>query len=87
MATYKEIVNLETKSKLYKKVEKYVYTIKKELDALANDWKNNEMRKVSYDLSPNDSQKIDLLEKYFKRYLFEFGYYLYSRRQIQINIF
>ncbi len=85
MATYKEIVNLETKSKLYKKVEKYVYTIKKELDALANDWKNNEMRKVSYDLSPNDSQKIDLLEKYFKRYLFEFGYGSKDSSQIHIS--
>lgn len=85
MATYKEIVNLETKIKLYKKIEKYVYTIKKELDTLANDWKNNEMQKVSYDLSSNDSQKIDLLQKYFKKYLFEFGYGSKDSDQIHIS--
>ncbi|MEA3497958.1 MAG: hypothetical protein U9R16_02750, partial [Campylobacterota bacterium] len=85
MATYKEIVNLETKIKLYKKVEKHIYTIKKELDTLANDWKNNEMQKVSYDLSINDSQKIDLLQKYFKKYLFEFGYGSKDSDQIHIS--
>lgn len=85
MATYKAIVNLETKSKLYKKIEKYVYTIKKELDTLANDWKNNEMQKVSCELSPNDNQKIELLQKYFKKYLFEFGYGSKDNEQIHIS--
>lgn len=85
MATYKEIVNLETKIKLYKKVEKYVYSIKKELNILANDWKNNEMQKVSYDLSFNDSQKIELLQRYFKKYLFEFGYGSKDSDQIYIS--
>lgn len=85
MATYKEIVNLETKSKLYKKVEKYVYTIKKELNVLASEWKKNEMNKTTFELSFNDNQKIDLVQKYFKKYLFEFGYGSKDSEQIHIS--
>lgn len=85
MATYKEIVNLETKMRLYKKVEKYVYTIKIELNTLADEWKKNEMNKTSYDLSFNDNQKIESLQRYFKKYLFEFGYGSKDSDQIHIS--
>lgn len=85
MATYKEIVNLETKVRLYKKVEKYVYTTKNELNALANAWKINEMNKTTFELSSSDNSKIDLLQKYFKKYLFEFGYGSKDSDQIHIS--
>lgn len=85
MATYKEIVNLETKVKLYKKVERYVFTTKDELNALANEWKINEMNKTTFELSFSDNSKIDLLQKYFKKYLFEFGYGSKDSDQIYIS--
>lgn len=85
MATYKEIVDLETKVKLYKKVQKYVYIIKNELSALADSWKINEMNKSTFELSLKDNSKIDLLQKYFKKYLFEFGYGSKDSEQIHIS--
>jgi len=85
MATYKEIVNLETKVKLCRKVEKHVYMIKKELNILATAWKTNEMNKTTYELSSKDNNKIDLLQTYFKKYLFEFGYGSKDSDQIYIS--
>ena len=85
MATYKEIVNLETKVKLYIKVEKHVHIIKKELNILANAWKTNEMNKTTHELSLKDNNKIDLLQTYFKKYLFEFGYGSKDSNQIHIS--
>lgn len=85
MATYKEIVNLETNVKLYRKVEKHVYTIKNELNYLANAWKINEMNKTTFELSYKDNLKIDLLQQYFKKYLYEFGYGSKDSDQIHIS--
>lgn len=85
MATYKEIVELESKHKFYKKIVKDILLRKKELTTLSEEWKTNEMQKTSYEMSPSDNQKITELEQYFKRYLYDFGYGSKDAAQIHVS--
>ena len=85
MAVYKEIVNLESKEKFYKKTIKDISIQKNELISLSEDWKKNEMEKIISEMSSLDNQKISSLEIYFKRYLYDFGYGSKDIEQINIS--
>ena len=85
MAVYKEIVNLESKEKFYKKIIKDISIQKEELVRLSKEWKINEMNNTTFEISYLDNQKITSLETYFKRYLYDFGYGSKDFDQIKIS--
>lgn len=85
MAKYKEIVDLESKVKLYKKVLKDVSLRRNELLSLAKKWKNNEQERTSDEMSDSDAFKISSLEKYFKQYLYDFDYGSKSLEQVHVS--
>jgi len=85
MAIYKEIVDLDLKVKSYKKIGEDILLRKNEISHLAQEWKTNEMNKSTYEMSFQDSEKIKMLEKYFKKYLFDFRYGSKDFEQINIS--
>jgi len=85
MSDYKKIVDLESKIKIYEKVERYKSLINNELLTLSEEWKNNEMNKTSFVMSYDDNQKIVSLQTYFKNYLIDFNYGSKDNDQIYIS--
>ena len=85
MAVYKEIVDLESKEKFYKKTIKDILIQKEELVNLSKEWKKNEMNKITFEMSFLDNEKITFLETYFTRYLYDFGYGSKDFEQIKIS--
>jgi uncharacterized Ntn-hydrolase superfamily protein len=85
MAVYKEIVDLESKEKFYKKTIKDILIQKEELVSLSKDWKKNEMNKTTFAMSFLDNKKITSLEAYFTRYLYDFGYGSKDFEQIKVS--
>jgi len=85
MAVYKEVVDLESKEKFYKKTIKDILIQKEELVSLSKDWKKNEMNKTTFEMSFLDNKKITSLETYFTRYLYDFGYGSKDFDQIKVS--
>jgi predicted ATPase len=85
MSVYKEVVNLESKEKFYKKTIKDISMQKEGLLELSEEWKKNEMQKTTYEMSLSDNQKITSLERYFTSYLYDFGYGSKDSEQIKIS--
>ena len=85
MAVYKEVVDLESKEKFYKKTIKDILIQKEELISLSKDWKKNEMNKTTFEMSFLDNKKITSLETYFTRYLYDFGYGSKDFDQIKVS--
>ena len=85
MAVYKEIVDIESKEKFYKKTIKDILIQKEELVSLSEEWQKNEMKKTTFEMSYLDNRKITSLEKYFKSYLYDFGYGSKDFEQIKIS--
>ena len=76
---------MESKEKFYKKTIKDILLQKEELLNLSEEWKLNEMQKTIYEMSFSDNEKITLLEKYFRNYLYDFGYGSKDFEQIKVS--